>query len=300
MVSLKFVLFVTTIITSCVMYPTAIVDGQAMTAFIATFLVFINDIQDAAATEDVEVDAAATEDVEVDVDDTVEVLIRRINQQKYLGILGNAMGEGHSILDVLRIISDYGISFESSMHLAIETWRVDVMEELMTHITDVEADDLLDFCNSSLRYSFGSGLDFFYDLLNRIHPELVAHIDKKAISAASRDGFIHGLWVLWDSENDVLREHVVYYANKYSHASFLRDINQPIYFPFCRKPNSTQIRWTSGVECPITSDVLDEPEKVACCTTCGNGFSVDGLSDMFNTGRISCPLGCENHSYCRL
>ena len=38
------------------MYPTAIVDGQAMTAFIATFLVIIDDHQDADSTEDVEVD----------------------------------------------------------------------------------------------------------------------------------------------------------------------------------------------------------------------------------------------------
>ena len=38
------------------MYPTAIVDGQAMTAFIATFLMFIDDHQDADSTEDVEVD----------------------------------------------------------------------------------------------------------------------------------------------------------------------------------------------------------------------------------------------------
>lgn len=58
MVSLQFVLFVTTIITSCVMYPTAIVDGQAMTALIATFLVFIDDHQYSDSIEDVKVDAA--------------------------------------------------------------------------------------------------------------------------------------------------------------------------------------------------------------------------------------------------
>ena len=260
-------------------------------------------VEEAAESPVVEevVEAAIEEDEEVE--EEIRLFRQSMNNLRNQDVLRHILLlEDTTILSVLQVIADCSIDFKTSMLLAIEARRMDVIDELLTHVEDVDREDLLDFVNETLRISFLDGLQMFFDRLNAQHPNFVNHIDKKAISAAARDEFFEGLTLLWNSENVVLRARVVHYSTKYRLLQYLQDLQQlpPSMPKFVSKPQGLQVRWEKGLLCPIFADLMDDMKDLVCCALCGHCFKRGGIEMMVATGRENCPICCSCNEYCIL
>lgn len=268
------------------------------------FTFFIKHNIDEETTESHVVEEVVETDIDEDeeVEEQVRMFRQSMNNMQKEDLLRDTLMSHSSVQDVFSLIRSNQINFMTSVFLAIEAKRIDLLTAFMENSSGVCADDLLDFVNASIRNSFIDGLRFFYNRLNIERPDFCNHIDRKVISIAARDGFVEGLDFIWNTENEILRSSIVYYANKHRLVHFLRNIHQPFQVPvfFGSKPENLQVRWDEDSVCPILGEVLDDPEDVVCCTSCGNGFAKKAIVDMFAFGRENCPLGCDCREYCTL